>query len=296
MTKTDLCSICPRKCNIDRRTASGCCGAGELPRLARAGLHLWEEPCISGTNGSGAVFFSGCNLGCVFCQNKKISIGGFGREITSDRLSEIFLELCALGAHNINLVTPTPYVPQIKAAIDAVRGKTDIPFVYNTGGYELAETIKSLRGYIDIFLTDMKYFSPELSAKYSGAPDYYESALPALRQMLHQAGKPVPDKNGILKSGVIVRHLVLPGCRKDSIRLLRELANEFPPDSFLLSLMSQYTPYEELEDFPELNRRITTFEYNSVLDEAIRLGFRGYMQDRSGAKAEYTPDFDLSGI
>lgn len=290
------CRLCPRKCGADRQAALGFCGISSSPRLARAGLHNWEEPCISGTRGSGTVFFSGCNLRCVFCQNKKISLGCFGKEVSTDRLSEIFLELCAQGAHNINLVTPTPHVPQIKAAIDAVRGKVNIPFIYNTGGYELAETIESLRGYIGIFLTDMKYFSPELSLKYSRARDYYESALPALRQMLMQTGKPVLDENGIMQSGVIVRHLVLPNCRKDSIRLLRELADEFSPNSFILSLMSQYTPYEALPEFPELNRKITTFEYNSVLDEAIRLGFRGYMQDRSGAKTEYTPDFDLSGI
>lgn len=297
MNKISRCDICPRHCSTDRKSTLGFCGANDLPRLARAALHMWEEPCISGSRGSGTVFFSGCNLRCVFCQNKEISIGGFGKEVSTHRLSEIFLELRDLGAHNINLVTPTPYIPQIIDAIDAVKSKIDIPFVFNTGGYDSVESIRALDGYIDIFLTDMKYFSSELSAKYSKAPDYFEKAVAALRQMLKQVGKPVTDTDGIMHRGVIVRHLVLPNCRKDSIKLLDTLAAEFPTDSFLLSLMSQYTPPEKrIDEFPELNRRVTTFEYNSVLDRALLLGFQGYMQDRSGATSEYTPDFDLSGI
>lgn len=297
MNKFSHCDICPRHCNIDRKSKRGFCGAGDLPRLARAALHMWEEPCISGKRGSGTVFFSGCNLRCVFCQNKEISIGGFGKEVSVNRLSEIFVELRDLGAHNINLVTPTPYIPQIKAAIDMVRKKVDIPFVFNTGGYDSVESIRALDGYTDIFLTDMKYFSSELSAKYSKASDYFEKAIQALRQMLKQVGKPDFSTDGMMRRGVIVRHLVLPNCRKDSINLLDALAAEFPVDSFVLSLMSQYTPpKEQIDEFPELNRRITTFEYTSVLNHALSLGFKGYMQDRSGATSEYTPSFDLSGI
>lgn len=291
------CTLCPRNCEVDRTEGVGFCGATDKIKAARAMLHLWEEPCISGTNGSGTVFFSGCNLACRYCQNYDISIGGFGKEITAKRLGEIFLELQDRGAHNINLVTPTPYIPQIKAAIDLVRGKMYIPFVANVGGYEKPETIRALKGYIDIFLTDIKYKSSEISKNYSSSPDYFEFAMNALDEMISLCGMPQLDSKGIMKAGVIARHLVLPGCRKDSIEILQSLADRFGTERFILSLMSQYTPNGHLENYPEINRGTTAFEYNSVIDEALKLGFdNAYMQEKSSATSEYTPSFDLTGI
>ncbi len=291
------CLICPRECGIDRNILTGFCKAGEKIKIARAALHHWEEPPISGTCGSGTVFFSGCNLKCVYCQNIGISHEGFGKEVSVQRLGEIFLELQDLGAHNINLVSPTPYISQICAAIDSVKSKIKIPFVCNTGGYEKIETLRALKGYIDIFLTDMKYFSPELSQKYSGVNDYFEYAFAAAKEMIDIAGKPVLDTNGIMKSGVIIRHLALPGCRKDSLNIIDVLAKNFDKSAFILSLMSQYTPNGCLSKFPELNRKITSFEYNSIVDSALKHGFdNAYIQDRSSAQKEYTPPFDLSGV
>ena len=297
MDRLKSCRICPRECGIDRNTALGFCKANAEVRIARAALHHWEEPPISGTNGSGTVFFSGCNLKCVYCQNIDISHQVFGKEISVVRLGEIFLELQALGAHNINPVSPTPYIPQICDAIDSVIDKIKIPFVCNTGGYEKIETLRALKGYIDIFLTDIKYFSPELSQKYSGVSDYFEYAFVAAKEMINIAGKPAIDENGIMKSGVIIRHLVLPGCRKDSLNVIDSLARNFDKNDFILSLMSQYTPNGCLSTFPELNRKITSFEYSSVVDAALKHGFdNAYIQDRSSAQKEYTPPFDLSGV
>ena len=294
----ESCTICPRECCVDRTVRDGFCGAGKNAKIARAALHYWEEPCISGSHGSGTVFFGGCNLKCVYCQNFEISRGNFGKEVSVGRLSEIFLELQQQGAHNINLVSPTPYIPQICEAIDLVRSDMRIPFVYNTGGYEKTESLQRLKGYIDIYLTDIKYFSPELSAKYSGALDYFEKAFAAAKEMISQTGAPEFDGDGIMKSGVIIRHLVLPGCRRDSEKILEALAARFSANEFILSLMSQFTPNgQQLKDHPELNRKVTTFEYNSVVDAAIRLGLeQGYTQSRSSAKQEYTPPFDLSGV
>ncbi len=297
MDELRSCTLCPRECKVNRFSNVGFCEAGENPKVARAALHFWEEPCISGDNGSGTVFFSGCNLRCAYCQNYEISINQFGKEITIERLGEIFLELQSLGAHNINLVTPTPYIPQIKSAIDIVRNKMHIPFVFNMGGYEKTETIRSLQGYADIFLTDVKYKSSVLSEKYSKASDYFKQSIASLEEMLKIAPTPVFGRNGILTSGVIVRHLVLPGCRQDSFEILSELKERFGTESFLLSLMSQYTPTKNLTDFPEINRRITSFEYDSVVEEALRLNFtNAYVQEKSSAKEEYTPPFDLSGV
>ncbi len=291
------CTLCPRNCCVDRTETVGFCGATDKIKVARAALHFWEEPCISGTQGSGTVFFSGCNLACKYCQNYDISIGGFGKEITDVRLGEIFVELQEMGAHNINLVTPTPHIPQIKAAIDIVRDKVHIPFIANMGGYEKPETIKALKGYIDIFLTDVKYKSFEISKNYSAAHDYFKFAVDALCEMLEICGLPQLDENGIMESGVIVRHLVLPGCRKDSFDILQSLADKFGTENFILSLMSQYTPNGHLDDLTQINRRTTAFEYNSVIDAALELGFKNaYMQEKSSATAEYTPPFDLTGI
>ncbi len=298
MENLKSCRLCPRECRIDRFTSFGFCKAPLNPKIARAALHHWEEPCISGTNGSGTVFFSGCNLKCVYCQNQKISQGGFGKEIAIDRLSEIFVELASQGAHNINLVSPTPYIPQIIKAANKVKDKINIPFVYNTGGYESLDALDALRGTIDIFLTDIKYKSRELSKKYSSSANYFDKSLAAAKKMIEISGSPKFDENGLMKSGTIIRHLVLPTCRKDSIEILKHLSREIPKESFVLSIMSQYTPpSESLVKFPELCRKVTTFEYDSVIDAALNLGFdTGYMQERSSAEQKYTPPFDLSGV
>ncbi len=297
MDQLKNCTLCPRNCGVDRTKTVGFCGVTDKIKVARAALHFWEEPCISGRAGSGTVFFSGCNLACRYCQNYDISIGGFGKEISIERLGEIFLELQEQGAHNINLVTPTPYLPQIISGIDRVRSHMHIPFVANLGGYEKPEIIKALQGYIDIFLTDIKYKSSEFSKKYSLAPDYFEFAMAALCEMVSLCGAPKLDAEGMMQSGVIVRHLVLPGCRKDSIEILKSLKEQFGTERFILSLMSQYTPNGHLEDYPEINRKITTFEYHSVIDAALALGFdNAYVQDKSSAKLDYTPPFDLKGL
>lgn len=287
------CNLCPRQCNADRANSVGFCGMGDKIKAARAMLHHWEEPCISGSNGSGAVFFSGCVLRCCYCQNYKISAGGEGKEITTVRLAEIFMELKEQGAHNINLVNPTHFVPQIIKAIDTVKDELDIPVVYNTGGYERVETLKMLEGYVDIYLPDVKYYSEE-AAKLSAAPHYFETVMAAVEEMLRQTGKPVFEGE-LLKKGTVVRHLVLPNYYKDSIEVIRRIGERFGKD-ILFSLMSQYTPFYKAKDDKKMNRRITTFEYNKVLDAVIEAGLVGFMQERSSAKEEYTPEFDLMGI
>ena len=271
---------------------------GDAVRISRAALHFWEEPCISGKNGSGTVFFCGCNLKCVFCQNAEISRNNLsGAEVTTERLGEIFLELQEKGAHNINLVTPTHYIKEIREALLSVKDRLLIPVVYNCGGYELPESLSLLEGLVDIYLTDMKYMDSLIGKEYSNAPDYFEVSKKALDYMLSNVGNPQFSKDGLMTKGVIVRHLVLPSHRKDSINLINFLKEEYGTDKFILSLMSQYTPYEKHENFPELNRRITTFEYNSVVNAAYDAGFsNAYVQEKSSAKEEYTPPFDLTGI
>ncbi len=290
------CRLCPRKCGADRTKGKGFCGGRLEIKAAKAYLHMWEEPCISGTNGSGTVFFSGCGLKCVFCQNYKISAENFGREISGERLGEIFLELQEKGAHNINLVSPTHYVPQIISVLDRVKPQLKIPVVYNSGGYELTETLKMLEGYVDIYLPDFKYYDNALAAKYSSAPDYFERACAAVEEMLRQVGKARLGENGLLEKGVVIRHLTLPNCRHDSVRVLETIAERFGTEDILLSLMSQYTPFYRSYEFKELSRRISTFEYNFVADKAAEMGFKGYMQEKSSAKEEYTPEFDLVGV
>ncbi len=303
----ELCNICPRQCNIDREVSAGfcrACGNHNNVIVSRAALHFWEEPCISGENGSGTVFFSNCNLRCVFCQNSEISVLGKGKEISCKRLAQIFLELQDKGAENINLVTPTHYSYQILKALDMAKPKLDIPIVMNCGGYESAETIKMLDGYIDIYLPDIKYKSSELSAKYSSCPDYFEKVCLAIEEMHRQAPKLVWERGAkdydikILQKGLIIRHLVLPNCYHDSLDILDWLYNckFLNKYNFLLSLMSQFTPTPSCEDFPELNRKITTFEYEKVVSRASQYGFRGYVQERSSAQEEYIPPFDLTGI
>ena len=285
------CTLCPRKCGIDRSAHLGYCSSGDEIKVAKVMVHHWEEPPISGTKGSGAIFFSGCPLKCVYCQNHDISHGGIGKEISVSRLADIFLELQEKGVHNINLVSPTQYADKIRDALDMVKGRLTIPVVYNTGGYELPEEIEKMAGYVDVYLTDMKYYSPDISEKYSKARDYFEVASRSLKAMVSQQPKCELDKDGIIKKGVIVRHLVLPSLRKDSMKILDHVAEICGADNIKLSLMSQYTPEFCKGEYPELKRRVTTFEYNSVVEHATKLGFDGYMQERSSASSIYTPDF-----
>lgn len=290
------CNICPRKCNADRKNSFGFCGQGDKVSVARAALHYGEEPCISGKNGSGAVFFSGCSLKCVFCQNHKLSKTNFGAEVSVKRLSEIFVELQEQGAENINLVTPTHFSPHIIKALELAKPKLKIPIVYNTGGYEKKETLHMLRDYVDIYLTDIKYFDARYAEKYSGAYDYPYIAFEAAEEMLSQKTLEFSE-DGVLKRGVIIRHLVLPGLRKDSVDVVTEIKRRYGTEGFLLSLMSQYTPCCDGLKYPELKRRVTAFEYESVVDAAVSLGFKnGYTQDKSSTGEEYIPAFDLSGV
>ena len=291
------CALCPRACGVNRHIQKGFCGCGDEIKAARAALHFWEEPCISGTGGSGTIFFSGCTLKCCFCQNYSISQENFGETISSGQLAQIMLRLQEQGAENISLVTATQYLPSILPALDMVRPKLRIPVVYNCGGYESVETLHMLEGYIDIYLPDLKYFSSRLSQAYSGAADYFAKASLALPEMIRQTGAPAIDEHGVLRRGTLIRHMVLPGQRDDSIRLLRWMADTLPRDSFLLSLLSQYTPFYHAKNHPEINRRVTSYEYQKVLDEALSLGLtQGFMQQRSSAREEYTPPFDLEGI
>lgn len=291
------CRLCPRNCRVNRKERTGFCGEKDGIRCARAALHHWEEPCISGTRGSGAVFFSGCSLKCCYCQNYQISQEGLGKEIPPEKLARIFLDLQEQGAHNINLVTGTHFLPGILTALDLARPKLSIPVVYNCGGYEKPEVIRLLDGYVDIYLPDLKYFDPELSARYSGARDYFAQASQAVSAMISQTGSPVFDEDGIMQKGVIIRHMVLPGSRKDSISILRWIREHLPEEGFLLSLLSQYTPFYKSCEYPQINRRLTTYEYDKVLEEAISLGLtKGFMQEKSSAKEEYTPPFDLEGL
>lgn len=287
------CILCPRQCGIDRTERTGYCGSGVLPKVARAAKHHWEEPCISGTQGSGTVFFSGCSLGCVFCQNREISRGGTGREVTVEHLADIFKRLESQDVHNLNLVTPTHFTPQILQALELA--KPAIPVVMNTGGYERLETLRQWEGKVDVYLPDLKYHSSELSGKYSAAVDYFAVASMAILEMHRQQPRLVWEGD-LLKKGLIVRHLVLPGGMKDSLAVLDFLDQNLPKDSFLLSLMSQYTPTVACAAFPEINRRVTTYEYRKVADRAAELGFSGFAQDRRSAKEEYTPPFDLEGV
>ncbi len=296
--QTDLhhCELCPRKCGADRYASIGFCGVPAAIRAARAMLHHWEEPPVSGTRGSGAIFFSGCPLRCVFCQNHSLSHEGFGAEITPERLADIMLELQRAGAHNVNLVSPTQYLPGILEALRLAKPRLTVPVVYNTGGYERVEAIRALEGYVDVYLTDLKYCSSELSARYAAAPDYFERAMESLSAMVEAVGPCVFDEDGILRRGVILRHLVLPGCRHDSIALLRAVAERIDISAVKLSLMSQYTPDFAPDGEKNLRRRLTTFEYQSVLSEADRLGYDGYRQEFASSDKKYTPDFRLQGI
>ena len=295
------CDLCPRKCLVDRKKGEkGICGQTENLKVARAALHFWEEPCISGDAGSGAVFFSGCPLHCVFCQNENIANGTVGKEISLERLVDIFLELQEKRANNINLVTPGHFVPQIVKALDQARKEgLTLPVVYNTSSYETVDTIKMLEGYVDIYLPDFKYMSPGLSKKYSHAPDYAEVAKAAIAEMVRQTGKAVfvnGDEDNLILRGTIVRHLTLPGCMEDSMQILKYL-HETYGDTIYISIMNQFTPLSNLEKYPELNRKIADEEYETLVDYAIDIGIEnGFVQEGDTAEESFIPAFDCEGV
>lgn len=293
------CTLCPRNCRVNRMAGErGYCGMSAEVMGARAALHMWEEPCISGTKGSGTVFFSGCTLGCVFCQNRPIAGGEVGKPISRQRLCEIFLELQAKGAANINLVTAGHFAPQTAAALKMARDRgLKIPVVYNSSGYEGLEALEILGDVVDVWLPDFKYMDPGLAKKYSRAEDYPEAAMAAVDWMVRQAGPCVFDSEGYVVRGVIVRHLILPGHTKDSRAILRYLHERYG-EKIWISIMNQYTPLSHVvEKYPELNRRVTKREYGKVLDEAMELGIvNGFFQEGETAKDSFIPLFDYEGI
>ena len=288
------CRLCPRRCGVDRASGQiGVCGMPDTLYISRSAPHMWEEPPISGTRGSGTVFFTGCNLRCVFCQNRTISREGVGYPVTEEELIDEILELQNMGVHNVNLVTPTHYTVQLARVLEKIKPRLQIPVVWNSSGYESVESLRLVEGLVDIYLPDFKYMSPELAASYSAAPDYADVATAAVEEMYRQVGKVAFDTNGIMTRGMILRHLVLPGCRADSMAVLRHIANILPPSDIRVSVMRQYTP-DFAMDCPHknLHRRVTDFEYTSVLDEAERLGLEGYSQGKDAANKAFTPDFE----
>lgn len=314
MMKESVCRLCPRSCGADRKAGVGFCGADGHIRLGGSMLHHWEEPAISGHpergRGTGAIFFSGCPLRCIFCQNSAISRGGTGEVVSVGALGDLFLRLEAQGAYSLDLVSPTQYAAEVIQALEVVKPRLSIPVIWNTGGYETRETVRRLAGLVDVFLTDFKYGSARTGEAYAHAADYPEVALGALREMYRITGKPVfddfpageaADPHGEalfskrLRRGIILRHLILPGERRDSVAALRLAAEAVPSRDVILALMRQYTPdflpEEEGARYPNLKRRVTSFEYDTVRKEADRLGFSGYGQESASAAASYTPDF-----
>lgn len=291
------CKLCPRECKVDRSKNTGYCKMPDRLIAARASLHMWEEPCISGDSGSGTVFFSGCNLRCVYCQNREIANDGKGFEITTERLAEIFLEQQARGANNINLVTPTQFVPHIIGALDMVRGnELKIPVIYNCGGYESVKTLKVLDGYVDIYLPDFKYMDSFTAKRYSNAADYPTVAEKAVAEMVRQTGVCVFNEDGILKKGTLVRHLVLPSYTENSKKVIEYLYSTYG-DKIYMSIMNQYTPLDGVKDYPEINRQVTDKEYDDVLDFAVSIGVENAFIQEGGAVGEsFIPIFDGEGI
>ena len=285
------CFLCPRACGVDRSISAGFCGATNVPLVATCMLHDWEEPFLSGTNGSGAVFFSGCNLGCVYCQNHEIRDGGVGEPMPAEALAQAYLKLQERGAHNINLVTAAPYVPEVAASLELAKKQgLHLPIVYNSSGYELVETLKRLDGLVDIYLPDWKYVSPILSGKFSNAPDYGTVAERAIVEMHRQVGDLSIDAQGLATRGLAIRHLVLPGCVDDSRRVLDQIVTRLPI-STAVSIMSQYTPQEHVTEFP-LNRRVTKREYERVISYATSIGLYNILiQQKDSAQSIYTPHF-----
>lgn len=288
-----ICNACPRGCNVDREVSLGYCKSPEKFKLARASLHYWEEPCISGKNGSGAIFFSGCNLGCVFCQNYEISHGCKGAEVSDDDLVRIMKRLVDEGANNINFVNPTHYSLQLLRVLE--KYKPPVPIVYNTSGYDSVETLKMLDGAVDIYLPDFKYIRPEKALKYSKAEDYPQVAEEALAEMKRQVGDDVFNENGIMQRGMIIRHLVLPSNTNSSISVLDYLAENFG-DTYI-SVMAQYVPCGDLTEYKEINRRLTQREYDKVVNHIFDLGLQKiFVQELDSAVTDYIPDFDLTGV
>lgn len=290
------CTMCPRRCGVRREASSGSgfCRMGADPVVARAALHFWEEPCISGTRGSGTVFFTGCSLQCVFCQNYAISTQRqVGKSVTVRQLADIFDRLAEKGAHNINLVNPTHFALPVAQALRL--RKSRIPVVYNSGGYERVETLKTLEGLIDIYLPDDKYADNALAEKYSGVPDYVETAEAAIAEMVRQTGPAQYDAEGLMTCGTLVRHLILPGNTRNSIAVLDRLC-QILPEGVPVSLMAQYFPCGRASEFPEINRKITAREYEKVQDYLFSLNLDGYVQERKSASKNYVPPFDLEGV
>lgn len=296
MKVLESCTLCPRNCGINRYQAVGVCGAGDKIKVAHYGLHLWEEPIISGKKGSGTIFFSHCNLKCIFCQNHKISSGGFGKEISLDRFRELCTELQAKGAHNINLVTPTHYVPQIVSSIHKIKGKSlKIPIVYNTSSYENVSTIRLLDGIVDVYLADLKYFDEDLAYSYSHVKNYFSYASLAIAEMFRQVGE-FQIKNDLIFRGVIVRILVLPGHVDDAKKLVEYLYHTYR-DSIIISLMNQYTPLKHFDAFPNLNRKLTDREYQEVVNFALDLGIEyAFIQEGDTQSESFIPNFNCSDI
>lgn len=292
------CAVCPRHCRIDRtKNQIGFCHAPLLPKIALVSTHFWEEPPISGTKGSGTVFFSHCNLHCVFCQNHEISEGGFGKEITIERLAEIFLEQQAKGLHNINLVSPTHFIPQIAMALRlSKKGGLNIPIIYNSNGYEDIEGLRLLDGLIDIYLPDFKYWDDGMAKEYSSAPNYAAIASKAILEMRRQVPQDIFNEHGILQKGLIVRHLVLPSHYRDSFQILDWIKETLGTDTYV-SLLSQYTPMHHANRIKALSRKLTTFEYDKVTEYFLNIGLKnGFMQKKSSATSDYTPIFNLEGV
>lgn len=298
LEELNQCTICPRNCRVNRNEGElGFCQAGNNLKIGRASLHMWEEPCISGINGSGTIFFSYCNLRCIFCQNYEISDLHQGKEITIERFSDICLELQKKGAHNINLVTPTHYIPQIKEGLILAKKKgLTIPVVYNTSSYENVSSLKLLEGLIDIYLPDFKYYFDDIAIAFSNTPNYFSYAKDAIEEMIRQVGEPNFDHNGMMTKGVIVRHLILPGHIEDSKRVLNYLYQTYK-DKIWISIMNQYTVVKDCQKYPELNRTVTKEEYDQVIDYAIKLGIKnGFIQEGETALESFIPSFNGEGV
>ena len=292
------CHLCPRNCGVNRLIGEkGFCGAGKDVKIARVSLHYFEEPCISGKNGSGTVFFSNCSLRCVFCQNHKISQSTIGKEISIDRLSDIFLELQNKNAHNINLVTPTHYAVQIKEAIEKAKSKgLNIPIVYNSSGYETTSTIKLLKNSIDVYIPDFKYFNNKYALKYSSAPNYFNYAKESINEMISQVGQAKFNEEGLITKGVIIRHMMLPGLLFDSKKIIDYISKNFG-DIVYLSIMNQYTPMHNASEYAEINKTLNPKHYDALISYALNKGItKGFIQEEGTSSEEFVPEFDLRGV
>lgn len=288
------CFICPRECGADRKNNVGICGAGEKIKVARAAPHYWEEPCLSGEKGSGTVFFSGCNLGCVFCQNYDVSHRAYGMEVSEKHLMNVFDTLLEKGVHNLNLVTPTHYVPMLAKVLKEYN--SPVPVIYNSSGYEKAETLRMLEGLIDIYLPDIKYFDSAPALKYSGASDYFEFASEAVLEMYRQVGNIEVDENGLAKKGLIVRHLVLPGNISQAVKVFEWVKDNLSRETYI-SVMRQYTPFGKAKEMPPVNRSLSSREYAIVKDKILAMGFENcFFQSKESAKESFIPEFNLEGV